>query len=421
MLRRNKLQQMKASDEAGASEHSALRPKEEENGTSPPSSPTFQFTPLKERANSIMSTFSSDGPHHSLLGIVLITLGSFSFSCMFLFVKLLQGKANSFTLAFYRAFVEIPIALFLCHRSSEHPLGPPSPGGAIRKWLWVRGGMGAAAVLCFFYAIQHLPLPDAVTLQFTTPPFAAAAAVLFAGEEWLILDMVGAVVCLFGVMLIAHPSWLFGGGDAADDEDIDATTKITPEEKDSILAIAVALLGAAFAGVAYMSVRNIGHQASANVMTLYYSVLSLPITLIGSKSLIGHWNVWGGGAALSIWDWCLVLLTGLTAYAGQYLTNFGLQHETAATGTLATCSQIVFTYMFELAFLHEPINIWSIAGTLLILGFMTIVGVMKMKVADENIHEIVAGEPEELALLFSAERDVHIRRHKHQRKEEMEA
>jgi len=34
------------------------------------------------------------------------------------------------------------------------------------------------------------------------------------------------------------------------------------------------------------------------------------------------------------------------------------------------------------------------------------VGVAKMKEADETIHEPVAGEPEELALLFSAERHV---------------
>lgn len=304
----------------------------------------------------------------------------------------MEGKANTFTLAFYRAWVEIPIALVLCYLDGEHPAGPP----AARGWLWVRGGMGAAAVICFFYAIQHLPLPDAVTLQFTTPPFAAAFAVCFAGEQWTRLDMLGAVVCLFGVMLIAHPSWLFKSGS-------------TPTEDGSgadVVAIAVALLGAAFAGLAYMSVRKIGHGASANVMVLYYSCLSIPMTLIGSKSLAGTWNVWIGGENFAWHDWCLVLLTGITAYTGQYLTNLGLQHESAATGTLATCSQIVFTYIFELTFLHERIDVWSILGTLLILGFMVIVGVFKMKEADEDIHEVVAGEPEELALLFSAERDV---------------
>jgi len=344
--------------------------------------------------------------HHSLLGIILIMMGSFSFSCMFLFVKFMQGRANTFVLGFYRALVEIPIALYLCWSDNEHPLGPPEA----RAWLWVRGGMGAAAVLCFFYAIQHLPLPDAVTLQFTTPPFAAAFAVCLAGEKWQTLDMLGAVVCLMGVVLIAHPSWLFGAASTAEAQDAALTLNIhngqETEERESVAAIAVALLGAAFAGLAYTSVRKIGHGASANVMVLYYSMLSLPVVFVSSRVLLKDWNVWGGGGSFTFGDWFWVLLTGVTAYSGQYLTNLGLQHESAATGTLATCSQIVFTYLFELVFLHEPINIWSVAGTLLILGFMMIVGSCKMNQADETMHEMVAGEPESLALLFSAERDV---------------
>ena len=49
------------------------------------------------------------------------------------------------------------------------------------------------------------------------------------------------------------------------------------------------------------------------------------------------------------------------------------------------------------------------AGTVLILGFMVMVGILKMRLADESIHESVPGEPEELALLFSAERGVRRR------------
>lgn len=333
-------------------------------------------------------------PHHSLRGILLITAGSFCFSCMFLFVKLMQGTANSFTLVFYRAWVEIPIALYLIWREGEIPLGRDTD---IRPWLLVRGGIGAAAVLCFFYAIQNLPLPDAVTLQFTTPPFAAAFAVLFCGEAWLRLDMIGAVVCLLGVMLIAHPSWLFGN---------DNDSMALADNNTDLLAITVALLGAALAGLAYMSVRKIGHRASANVMVLYYGAFSIPLVLIGSRSLQGHWNVWSEGRALfSLWNCFLLVLTGLSAYSGQFLVNLGLQHETAATGTLATCTQIVWTYVFELTFLHEPLNVWSMAGTVLILGFMVVVGALKMQNADESIHETVAGEPEEIALLFAAEHD----------------
>jgi len=45
---------------------------------------------------------------------------------------------------------------------------------------------------------------------------------------------------------------------------------------------------------------------------------------------------------------------------------------------LATSTQIVWTYIFELLFLHEALNLWSLAGTGLIMGYMLVVGAIKM-------------------------------------------
>jgi len=45
---------------------------------------------------------------------------------------------------------------------------------------------------------------------------------------------------------------------------------------------------------------------------------------------------------------------------------------------LATSTQIVWTFVFEILFLHESLNIWSLAGTALILGYMMVVGIIKV-------------------------------------------
>ena len=47
------------------------------------------------------------------------------------------------------------------------------------------------------------------------------------------------------------------------------------------------------AGMAYVCVRKIGDRADAVVMVLYYGVLSLPVAAMGSKLLLGTWNVLG--------------------------------------------------------------------------------------------------------------------------------
>lgn len=84
----------------------------------------------------------------------------------------------------------------------------------------------------------------------------------------------------------------------------------------------------------------------------------------------------------------------------------GLQRESAATATLATTTQIVWTYIFELAFLHEEINGWSLAGTGLILGFMLYVGYVKMVRTEQQAQQhqtaVASGNSEESALLPAA-------------------
>ena len=133
------------------------------------------------------------------------------------------------------------------------------------------------------------------------------------------------------------------------------------------------------AGLAYVSVRKIGHRASAVVMVLYYGALSVPICILGSGLLEGTWNPFVLGPAFNnVKDYFILLAMGFAGYGGQWFTNLGLQYESAATATLATSTQIVWTYLFELAFLHEAINGWSLAGTGLIIGYMLIVAFIKL-------------------------------------------
>ena len=115
---------------------------------------------------------------HSAFGILSIMLGAFSFSIMFLLVKIMGKNANTFTLVLYRSLVQIIISLGTLLHADENPLGPPD----CRFWLVIRGVFGSAAVCAWFFGIQILPLPDAVTLQFTTPPFAAVVRTLVEHE-----------------------------------------------------------------------------------------------------------------------------------------------------------------------------------------------------------------------------------------------
>lgn len=71
----------------------------------------------------------------------------------------------------------------------------------------------------------------------------------------------------------------------------------------------------------------------------------------------------------------------------------------------------MWTYIFELLFLHEAITAWSIAGTGLIIGFMIFVGYIKMKemdkIYDEAMEEALSvGASETSAMLYASLRNV---------------
>lgn len=343
---------------------------------------------LQKQSTTASSTSSDQHSHHSLKGIFLIMLGSFSFSVMFLLVKVMKDM-NTFTLVFWRSVVQIIISLVDLRKKGLNPLGPND--GSVRFYLVIRAVFGAAAVCAWFFGIQVLPLPDAVTLQFTTPPFAAAFAVCMVGEKWKLLDIVGAIVCLTGVALIAHPTWLFGSSGVETDTTDSASSLL------KAMAVLVTTAGAAMAGLAYVSVRKIGDRADAVVMVLYYGTLSLPMTLLGSGLFLGDWNVMGDFEHFAVQDYFLLLLMGFAGYGGQWFTNLGLQIETAATATLATSTQICWTFIFEILFLHEELNLWSLAGTALILGYMVIVGIIKMT---ESNKMLTKSEQEDKGLLM---------------------
>jgi len=222
-------------------------------------------------------------------------------------------------------------------------------------------------------------IQKAITLQFTTPVFAAILAVPLLGEVWTRSDQIAALVCLCGVLLMARPSWLFGA----------ATTTVAAAS--SVVPTVVGLVGAALAALAYILVRKIGKRADANTMVLYYALisgLSAPLgahLLSGGGSGVSSWNVLGHPTFLE-----LLVFAGLGVFGflGQLWTNMGLTKcDSAATATLVTNSQIVFAFLFEVTVLHESLSISSVAGTALIVGYMLFAGISKLSKERQEVME----------------------------------
>lgn len=129
---------------------------------------------------------------------------------------------------------------------------------------------GLAAMYCFFYAIAHMNLAEAVLLNFSSPVFTALLAALWLKESLSRMTLAAVLAGLLGIGLILKP----------------VPGHFTP----------VALIGAASALLAAVAMVNIRSMAATEPtwrIVLYFSTIS---TAASAVPLAWDWQTPSGGA-----------------------------------------------------------------------------------------------------------------------------
>ena len=76
---------------------------------------------------------------------------------------------------------------------------------------FARGVLLAIATVCFFAALQHLPLAEAITIYFVQPLILTAISTLFLGERLRLRRITAITIGLVGVIIILQPSLIIFG------------------------------------------------------------------------------------------------------------------------------------------------------------------------------------------------------------------
>ena len=76
---------------------------------------------------------------------------------------------------------------------------------------FTRGVLLAIATACFFAALKHLPLAEAITIYFVQPLLLTALSALFLGEAIRLRRIIAIAIGLTGVMIILQPSLIMFG------------------------------------------------------------------------------------------------------------------------------------------------------------------------------------------------------------------
>jgi drug/metabolite transporter (DMT)-like permease len=260
------------------------------------------------------------------------------FAIMGAFVKTGAERFSSTELVFYRSvFGFITIAAMVYWQ------GKPLKSPMLRKQMG-RAVTGFVALLLFFYAIAHLPLATAITLNYTSPMFLALLSPWLLTSEQPLLRWqqntlnLCVIAGFIGVTLLLHPRW----------------------EPDLWLAGGVGLLSGIGAALAYVHVKQLGMSGEPDWRTVFYFTL---VCSIASGCLMLNTQI----TPLQWQDLPLLLGLGVSATISQLaLTRAYRTGRTLTVASLAY-STIVFATLIGVFWWGEHLSWVEYLGILLIM------------------------------------------------------
>lgn len=287
---------------------------------------------MKDEVKSGHRRFPSSLP---LRGALWMVVAGLLFSVMGVLVQLGARRFSTAELVFYRSLFGLATIYAIVRLQ----------GGSVRtrNWrlhLW-RGLSGFVALMLFFYALSHLPLGTAMTLNYTSPLFLALMTVLVLGERPLWPLVAAILIGFVGVALLLRPSFEAG------------------QLETGLLGLASGF----FAGIAYLNVKELGRAGEPEWRVVFYFTL---ISSLGG----GLWMILYPFHSVSWGNAGLLVALGATATLAQLaMTRAYAVGHTLTVASLAY-STVVFSALLGIAVWGDvpPAASWLGMGIVILAG-----------------------------------------------------
>ena len=207
--------------------------------------------------------------------------------------------------------------------------------GENKSLLILRGLVGTLGVMLYFFTLQHISLPSAMTLHYTAPVFAALIGIFVVQEpvrmqQWFffILSFIGTF--LINGFTLTGTSWYMLSG----------------------------LAGAFFRGLSNNIVRKIEYKEHPLVVTFYAYLVTVPMT--GTYLLYNF-------VRLQLNDWVLLGAISVLGYIAHYYAVKAYQLGPLAPVAATAYVAIVYGLLLSYLFLNEALPELKLLGIGLIL------------------------------------------------------
>jgi len=263
---------------------------------------------------------------------------TFLFAAMGVCVKFASAVYGAGEIVMYRGLVGL-VGIALLARARGVSLRTRVPG--MHAW---RSVVGVTSLTMWFYAIGHMPLATAVTLNYMSSVWMAlfligGAVVL--GAQRVDPRLVATVLVGFaGVALVLQPSIA----------------------RDQMVPGVVGLGSGMLSALAYLQVATLGRAGEPELRVVFY--FSIGGFLSGVvMSLIQGWHVRHTLVGLT-----LLVATGVFATAAQVLMTRAYAIGKPLSNASLQYLGIAFSFVFGIWLFHDPLTWTAVGGMVLIVG-----------------------------------------------------
>jgi len=264
---------------------------------------------------------------------------AFFFATMAVGIKVASSSFSLFELVFYRGLVSV-VFLALVLRARRTPLATQVP--MMHAW---RAAIGVFALSSWFYAIAHLPLATAMTLNYMSGVWVAAFVVggaLLYGQSSRQGPLMATVLAGFaGVVMMLRPTL----------------------NQNQLFAGLVGLLSGMGAAMAYLQVTALGKAGEPEGRTVFY--FSVSTALAGLAGVL--WTGFTPWASVTWQAAAWLIPIGVLASLGQWAMTRAYSRGATLLVANLQYAGIVFAAFYSLVLFDDPIPLIGWAGMALIV------------------------------------------------------
>ncbi len=271
-----------------------------------------------------------------------MVLASLLFATMSVCIKYASAHFDTFELVCYRGAIGVLIMGALCRKQGV-PLATPVP--MMHVWRTV---VGVTSLAAWFYAIAHLPLATAMTLNYMSGIWVAVfliGSTLVMGKLQDASKQGPMVLTLLagfaGVVLILRPTI----------------------EQNQLFAGLIGLMSGLVSALAYMQVAALGRMGEPEARTVFYFSLGACVT--GAVCMLF--------TGVSAWTWpeaLWLLPIGVLAALGQLCMTWAYTSGATLVAANLQYSGIVFSALYGLFLFGDTLSVlgWSGMGLIIASG-----------------------------------------------------